>query len=68
MIENHESWASGMTILGLIAVLVIFGSAWLWVSTLRKGNRWFRFWQRRHPEEASPPPGEEYPKTRDDLR
>jgi hypothetical protein len=57
-----------MTIFGLIAVLVIFGSAWVWVNTLRKGNRRFRFWQRRHPEEASLPPGEEYPKTRDDLR
>ena len=68
MVESHAAWASWMTILGIIAVLVIFGSAWYWVNSIRKGNRRFRSWQKRHPEEASPAPDTEYPKARDDLR
>lgn len=69
VVENSGAWASWMTVLGLLAVLLIFGSAWYWVNSIRRGNRIFRFWQKRHPDSDSSPEDRSYPgQDRDDLR
>jgi hypothetical protein len=69
MNENTEVWASWMTALGVLAVIIIFGSAYLWVSAIRKGNRGFRFWQRSGRETGATNTDEKYPsEPRDDLR
>lgn len=68
MIENAETWGGWMTALGLLAVLLIFGSALYAVNSIKKGNRSFRFWQKRHPQEDLPPRDKSYPGPRDDLR
>ena len=69
MNENTEVWASWMTALGVLAVIIIFGSAYLWVNAIRKGNRGFRFWQRSGREAGGTNADEKYPsESREDLR
>lgn len=71
MTENTDVWASWMTGLGILAVIVIFGSAYYWVKSINKGNRGVRFWQRSsgtRRNSAPPPDDDDYPESREDLR
>ncbi len=70
MTGNTEAWASWMTAFGIIAVLVIFGSAYYWVNSIHKGNRGFRFWQRFSPARRNTTrrhDDDDYPESREDL-
>lgn len=69
MTENTEVWGSWMTALGILAVLIIFGSAYYWVRAIRKGNRGFRFWQRSTRGTDTSKEEKKYPsESREDLR
>lgn len=45
MIGDSDTLTWGMLVAAGVAILVIFGTAFLAVNRLRKGNRRFRRWQ-----------------------